>query len=535
MATPPPPGIAAESLSVFNGFRAVDTRLDAMQAEIDAGGGGGVSPPFPISYTTGLQTALDGKQPLDADLTAIAALSGSNVLIYRAGDGSWGPVTVAGSLTFSGGILTGTGGGSGGGDVYGPATNTADYLPQWNGANSKTLKNGRAIGVASATDIPDRAAADTRYQPVGSYATLASPTFTGTPAAPTATAGTSTTQLATTAFVTTADNLKAPIASPTFTGTPAAPTATAGTSTTQLATTAFVTTADNLKAPLASPALTGTPTAPTASNGTNTTQIATTAFVLANAGGGGGGAPLGNYTATTAPTVNDDSADGYEVGSRWFNTVTSQMWTARVVTVGAAVWVLEDLADHPGYISGNWYHGNTGVALANGAALTANTVRMIPFVFKTRVTISALATRITTASSGGNIQLAIYDHNSATGFPTGLARATTASISTTATGPQPSTGAPLVAGDTTFEAGIYWLAVNSDNSTVICQVYSTAQVVAGYMIGSPALSDVTGAGTTGTLALSVATQTFGTWNDLTSATFTRIGSNGYTIPIFKVA
>jgi len=294
-------------------------------------------------------------------------------------------------------------------------------------------------------------------------------------------------------------------------------------------------TALNLKANLASPTFTGTPTAPTASNGTNTTQIATTAFVLANAGGGGGGAPLGNYTATTAPTANDDSADGYAVGSRWFNTVTSQMWTARVVTVGAAFWVLEDLADHPGYISGNWYHGNTGVALANGATLAANTVRMIPFVFKTRVTISALATRITTASSGGNIQLAIYDHNSATGFPTGPARATTASISTTATGPQPSTGAPLVAGDTTFEAGIYWLAVNSDNSTAVCQAYAAAQVVAGYMIGSPVLSDVTGAGTTGILALSVASQTFGTWNDFTSAPFTRIGANSYTIPIFKVA
>lgn len=38
-------------------------------------------------------------------------------------------------------------------------------------------------------------------------------------------------------------NAKAPIASPTFTGTPAAPTAAAGTNSTQLATTAFVTTA----------------------------------------------------------------------------------------------------------------------------------------------------------------------------------------------------------------------------------------------------------------------------------------------------
>lgn len=41
----------------------------------------------------------------------------------------------------------------------------------------------------------------------------------------------------------TAVNSKADIASPTFTGTPAGPTATSGTSTTQLATTAFVTTA----------------------------------------------------------------------------------------------------------------------------------------------------------------------------------------------------------------------------------------------------------------------------------------------------
>jgi hypothetical protein len=79
----------------------------------------------------------------------------------------------------------------------------------------------------------------------------------------------------------TAVNSKANIASPTLTGTPAAPTASASTSTTQIATTAFATTADNLKANLASPALTGTPTAPTAATSTNTTQVATTAMVQA--------------------------------------------------------------------------------------------------------------------------------------------------------------------------------------------------------------------------------------------------------------
>jgi hypothetical protein len=81
----------------------------------------------------------------------------------------------------------------------------------------------------------------------------------------------------------------APLASPTFTGVPAAPTAAALTNTTQVATTAFVTTADNLKANLASPTFTGTVTLPTgtvavtqAANN-NTTAVATTAYADAQA------------------------------------------------------------------------------------------------------------------------------------------------------------------------------------------------------------------------------------------------------------
>lgn len=77
--------------------------------------------------------------------------------------------------------------------------------------------------------------------------------------------------------------LKANIASPTFTGTPAAPTAAAGTSTTQIATTAFVAAAILGLATLASPTFTGTPLVPTASQGTNTTQAASTAYVQGNA------------------------------------------------------------------------------------------------------------------------------------------------------------------------------------------------------------------------------------------------------------
>jgi hypothetical protein len=80
---------------------------------------------------------------------------------------------------------------------------------------------------------------------------------------------------------------KSPIASPTFTGIPAAPTAGSDTSTTQIATTQFVVnqgylksaTASSTYAPLASPAFTGNPTATTQTLGNSSTRIATTAFV----------------------------------------------------------------------------------------------------------------------------------------------------------------------------------------------------------------------------------------------------------------
>lgn len=75
-----------------------------------------------------------------------------------------------------------------------------------------------AAGIAWG-DITGSLAAQTDLSTaLGAKAPIASPTFTGVPAAPTAAGGTNTTQLATTAFVTSALTAKAPTASPTFTG-----------------------------------------------------------------------------------------------------------------------------------------------------------------------------------------------------------------------------------------------------------------------------------------------------------------------------
>jgi len=56
-----------------------------------------------------LQAQIDGKQPLDADLTALAALSGTNNIYYRSAANTWTSVTIGGNLSFSGGTLTGAG------------------------------------------------------------------------------------------------------------------------------------------------------------------------------------------------------------------------------------------------------------------------------------------------------------------------------------------------------------------------------------------------------------------------------------------
>ncbi|MDP4005070.1 hypothetical protein [Methylobacterium sp. NEAU K] len=149
-------------------------------------------------------------------------------------------------------------------------------------------------------------------------APIASPTFTGIPTAPTASAGTGTNQIATTQFVATAvaagggsggGTGGVPTSRQILTGglatgggdltadrTVTVPKAAqsdvaTGTDDAKALTSYSVAAALGAKAALASPALVGTPTAPTATAGTNTTQIATTGFVTG---------ALGSYPTTSS-------------------------------------------------------------------------------------------------------------------------------------------------------------------------------------------------------------------------------------------
>lgn len=78
----------------------------------------------------------------------------------------------------------------------------ANYLKATDFAAKDALLSGDPNKIVKGTEINDEF--DAIQTAVNSKANLQSPTFTGTPLAPTASAGTQTTQIATTAFVKTA-------------------------------------------------------------------------------------------------------------------------------------------------------------------------------------------------------------------------------------------------------------------------------------------------------------------------------------------
>jgi hypothetical protein len=87
----------------------------------------------------------------------------------------------------------------------------SNYTKATNFATKDTLPTGDSNKIVKGTEIDNEFNAISGA--ISSKADIASPTFTGTPAAPTATAGSNTTQLATTAFVTAALSAVYPVGS----------------------------------------------------------------------------------------------------------------------------------------------------------------------------------------------------------------------------------------------------------------------------------------------------------------------------------
>lgn len=179
--------------SIVYEVTAVNTGADLVRAnEIDPGavsGGGGVTGDGGAALSTATAIAAD---PAFTATYARKAADWATGVAYAVGElvvssGTLYRCTTAhtSSGSFASGNFTALGGGGG-------STVTID-------ADGTLVVNGTTVEVATDAEMTAAIAAA-----VSTKANIASPTFTGTPAAPTAPAGTSTTQIATTAFVATA-------------------------------------------------------------------------------------------------------------------------------------------------------------------------------------------------------------------------------------------------------------------------------------------------------------------------------------------
>ena len=90
--------------------RSVMTAIDAAAARTALGLGTLATQNGTITDYLTTAAAATTYQPLDADLTALAALTGTDNLYYRSGAATWSSVTIGTGLTFTGGTLAASGG-----------------------------------------------------------------------------------------------------------------------------------------------------------------------------------------------------------------------------------------------------------------------------------------------------------------------------------------------------------------------------------------------------------------------------------------
>jgi hypothetical protein len=116
--------------------RAVMTAVDAAAARTALGLGTLSTQNGTITDYLTTAAAATTYQPLDADLTALAALTGTDNLYYRSGASTWSSVTIGTGLTFTGGTLAASSAGIGG-----STGSTDNLILRSDGTGGATLQN----------------------------------------------------------------------------------------------------------------------------------------------------------------------------------------------------------------------------------------------------------------------------------------------------------------------------------------------------------------------------------------------------------
>lgn len=139
----------------------------------------------------------------------------------------------------------------------------------------------------------------------------------------------------------------------------------------------------------------------------------------------------------------------------------------------------------PNYVSGTWYnpHGPNAVNVNGQPAAAAGDIAFLPISVPAPITIKAMGVRVQTVSAGGLIALGIYANNPTANKPTGTPLTSVTGLSTTTgTAVSANLATPL-----TLQPGIYWLAIQADNTVATLAVPSNTTSTGGYLVGSSAL------------------------------------------------
>jgi len=193
---------------------------------------------------------------------------------------------------------------------------------------------------------------------------------------------------------------------------------------------------------------------------------------------------LDNYAATVDPTINDDSGDGYDVGSIWVNTTSPNVFLCIDSTVGAAFWrciTLPPNTGNPGSTQSIISLVPHGVfSRATGNLSLTNILGNFGLVaVRTSILVARLAFQATTAGDAAAVvRIALYPLDGQTKLIDGTA-------ATTGGGTKNFTCSPIL-----LDPGYYYaFACRSDaNGGVAPQIASYATGFSNAPVAGPSAS-----------------------------------------------
>ena len=198
----------------------------------------------------------------------------------------------------------------------------------------------------------------------------------------------------------------------------------------------------------------------------------------------------------------------------------------------AAYQVTSD-TDPPRYVPGYWYTMMPTTALAAGTT-GINSLRLMPWMVRNRVRVSALGVRVTTGAAG-LMQMGIYRANATTLDPMNQPVCTTGDIDISVA--QNVNGAVL-GGPITIGPGLHWVGTNNNIGGLVMQGFPNAGPGLAVLTGAPTQNGVSGAATTATLlkfCQTPSTVPYGTWPDANACVWSTLATGAVFIGQFQVA